>query len=117
MTMEDLFEILSESVSCGSGEFSIRLNPGHSLYKAHFPGNPITPGVCLIKIATILCSRVAGRNLSLCGASEVKFLSPLRPGGSAPVEFSVTLLREPGDYRAMISCDGRAHARMKLSFK
>ena len=38
--------------------FGISLNADNVIYKAHFPSNPITPGVCLIQIAleiTELC--------------------------------------------------------------
>ena len=31
-------------------EVKIRLNPDHEIYRAHFPGNPITPGVCIVQI-------------------------------------------------------------------
>ena len=31
--------------------FGISLNADNVIYKAHFPSNPITPGVCLIQIA------------------------------------------------------------------
>ena len=117
MTVEDLYEITSQSMEEGSGVFSIRLDPSHPLFKAHFPGNPITPGVCLIRIATDLCGKVAGRELSLVGASDIKFLVPLRPGGPSPVVFSVRFLREPSDYEANISVEERTHARMKLSFR
>ena len=32
--------------------FTARLccNPAHPVYQAHFPGNPITPGACLLNI-------------------------------------------------------------------
>ncbi len=38
--------------------FGISLNADNVIYKAHFPSNPITPGVCLIQMAleiTELC--------------------------------------------------------------
>ena len=28
----------------------IRLNPSHEIFKGHFPGNPILPGVCVVQI-------------------------------------------------------------------
>ena len=32
--------------------FLIRLNPDHTIFKAHFPGSPILPGVCQVQILT-----------------------------------------------------------------
>ena len=40
------------------------LNSSHEIYKAHFPGNPITPGVCLLQIALELLNVKFERNLS-----------------------------------------------------
>ena len=36
--------------------YTLRLNPDHVIYKAHFPGEPITPGVCILQIGQELLS-------------------------------------------------------------
>ena len=42
----------------GSGIFyQILLDKNHFIYKAHFPNEPITPGVCIIQIAKELFCR------------------------------------------------------------
>ena len=43
----------------------IETNPSHIIYKAHFPGNPITPGVCIIKTARELLENKINRKLWL----------------------------------------------------
>ncbi|MCD8304795.1 MAG: beta-hydroxyacyl-ACP dehydratase [Prevotellaceae bacterium] len=62
-----------------SVEYSIRLNPENIIYKAHFPGKPITPGVCLVQIALELLELYTGKTLRLSEAKNVKFVSILSP--------------------------------------
>ena len=39
----------------------IKLNPKHEIFKGHFPGKPIMPGVCMIQIIKELTERSLGR--------------------------------------------------------
>lgn len=70
------FEIISATVPAS---YRIRLNPGHEIYKAHFPEQPITPGVIIVRMAMELLSEALGRKAHLVGAPNIKFSSPLFP--------------------------------------
>ena len=61
--------------------YQIRLNAEHIIYQAHFPGEPITPGVCLLQMGLELLSDAVGCELELDTAKNVKFLSVLHPEG------------------------------------
>ena len=65
------------------------------IYKAHFPGEPITPGVCILQIGAELLSEAAGERLELSVVKNVKFLSILRPDGK-PVKVSVDITERSG---------------------
>ncbi len=69
--------------------YRIRLNPGHEIYKAHFPEQPITPGVIIVRMAMELLSEALGRKAHLVGAPNIKFSSPLFP--QAEVDFQITI--------------------------
>ncbi len=47
-----MYRIVNSSEETDMIDYQIELNPEHYIYKAHFPGNPITPGVCIIKMIT-----------------------------------------------------------------
>jgi 3-hydroxyacyl-[acyl-carrier-protein] dehydratase len=66
----------------------VRYNYFHPLYKGHFPGQPITPGVCLIQTATELLERALGASLRLSGARQVKFLQMHTP--EKPLKFELS---------------------------
>ena len=57
----------------------IRLNADHLIYRAHFPGQPITPGVCIIKIILELAERFLTTPLRLQQVKNLKFIQPLSP--------------------------------------
>ncbi len=60
-------------------EFTIRLNPEHIIYKAHFPNHPITPGVCIIRIIRELLELKLGVKLVLKEVKNLKFVIPVSP--------------------------------------
>ena len=51
MVLQDFYKILSEEKTSDSKyTFTILVNEKHDVFKGHFPGNPIMPGVCMIQI-------------------------------------------------------------------
>jgi len=62
-------------------EFSVRikLNPDHSIFKGHFPGQPVVPGVSYIEMIREIMEAVIKKKLYLKEASNIKFLSITNP--------------------------------------
>ena len=82
--------------------YQLHLNGEHVIYKAHFPGEPITPGVCLLQMGAELLSDSVGSDLECEQFKNVKFVSVLRPDG-APVYVDVQDIRiEEGLVKARI---------------
>lgn len=44
------FKIESQSADGASARFHVRLMPDCDVYRGHFPGNPVSPGVCNIEM-------------------------------------------------------------------
>jgi 3-hydroxyacyl-[acyl-carrier-protein] dehydratase len=59
--------------------FRIKLNADHFIYKAHFPGHPVTPGVCLIQMVSELASEAEGMRLGIASVKNVKFTDMVSP--------------------------------------
>ena len=49
-------------VSAEGQQLRLQLHPEHEIYQAHFPGNPITPGVCQVQIVAELAGRQLQRH-------------------------------------------------------
>ena len=68
-----------EKAENGSFMAHISLNKDHDIFKGHFPGNPITPGVCMMQIVKELTEEFTGSKLFLKSASNVKFMAIINP--------------------------------------
>ena len=68
-----------EKTESGSFIANIKLNQTHDIFNGHFPGNPVTPGVCMMQIVKELTEEFTGRKLFLKSASNVKFMAIINP--------------------------------------
>ncbi|WP_339610424.1 3-hydroxyacyl-ACP dehydratase [uncultured Planktosalinus sp.] len=80
MLLKDFYTILStETVSENNYSVTINLNKNHEVFKGHFPGNPVTPGVCMLQIIKEMCQSFLNCELQLKTASNVKFMALINP--------------------------------------
>lgn len=78
--LTDFYTLQSyEKADNGSFTANILLNKNHDIFKGHFPGNPVTPGVCMMQIIKELTEEFIGRKLFLKTASNVKFMAIINP--------------------------------------
>ena len=64
-------------------EYAIRLNSDDVIYKAHFPGEAITPGACIVQTALELYSLETRREVETVRLRNVKFISAVIPDSDA----------------------------------
>lgn len=74
-----------EGLPQGQSGFNIILNPDHLIYKAHFPGQPVTPGVCILQMLQELLSIEEGKQLFIKNIKNAKFISMMSPVTDARV--------------------------------
>jgi 3-hydroxyacyl-[acyl-carrier-protein] dehydratase len=77
--IHDFYQIEQERGGEAEFEYSLLLNKDHFIYSAHFPGNPITPGVCIIQLCKELMEHRMGKLFFLKKIGNVKFLSVINP--------------------------------------
>lgn len=77
----DFFRIESrlEGLPQGQSGFNVILNPDHLIYRAHFPGQPVTPGVCILQMIQELLSEQVGTRLYISKIRNAKFISMISP--------------------------------------
>jgi len=80
-----LREILYELVQTDAAGATIRLLPESPVYQGHFPGYPITPGVCLVEIALELMGKKR-----LVAAKSIKFTNPVLPTETTDLRFNLS---------------------------
>lgn len=86
--LDNLFIIQSIDDTETGFTAKLRCNPEHPVYQSHFPGNPITPGACLLKTATEVLQQKLGRPLYLKATKSIKYLNVLVPEEGKEVCFN-----------------------------
>lgn len=92
-----LLDALFTIVETDGQRTRIRLNPEHVIYQAHFPGNPITPGVCLIQIVSELTALQVHQHLSLQTVVNLKFAAPVSPIDTPLIDVVLSSVQEDGE--------------------
>lgn len=67
--------------------YELELIPSSVIYQAHFPGEPITPGVCIVQMGKELVEDALQQELHISYVKNVKFLSILTPTQSTSATF------------------------------
>ncbi len=57
----------------------IEINPEHNIFKGHFPGNPVVPGVCIIQLMKEVLEEAFDKKLRLEKGTNIKFLEIINP--------------------------------------
>ncbi|MDE6872352.1 MAG: hypothetical protein K2J62_09590 [Bacteroidales bacterium] len=55
------------------------LDPGSDIFKGHFPGQPILPGVCSVQMLGEIMSEVIGKEVFINEVSSCKYLKTVDP--------------------------------------
>lgn len=117
--LDDL--LITQSITETENGFTavLRCNPDHLIYQAHFPGNPITPGACLLQIAGELMQRKTGRTLYMKSSKNVKYLNVLVPAEDKEVRFVFSNLAEIDTEckaQVVIADEAQVYTKMSLTF-
>ncbi len=91
--INDLFEILGTSVSDTGFVKTIELNSSHIIYKGHFPGHPVTPGVIQLQIVHELLENHFSQRFKLIALPQCKFLKILNPNETSRISFKIEFTR------------------------
>jgi 3-hydroxyacyl-[acyl-carrier-protein] dehydratase len=115
----NLYQIIRQEADGETAvSFELCLNPGCFIYKAHFPGQPITPGVCMVQMGKELLEELTGKALDIVFVKNVKFLSVLVPQDSAGLQFTISKMTWSDDgqeLKAQITVATTAETKAKIS--
>lgn len=112
-----LLGIMFSVVDRKGDEWHVALHPDHVIYRAHFPGHPVTPGVCILALLVELLEQQQGRALMLDEVKNLKFIAPISPL-NVPI-ITVTFQKldvEEGRLatKGLIACDGKTYTKFSI---
>ncbi len=79
MLLKNLYKIQTFIYNEGHLESEIFINKHHEIFKGHFPGNPVMPGVCMIQIIKELTEKALEKQLFMEKSSNIKFMALINP--------------------------------------
>jgi len=93
MLLENFYTINTiNRISDQSFLVEVKLNDKHEVFKGHFPGNPVTPGVGMMQIIKELTEEITGEKLFLSNASNVKFMALINPEATPDLKLELDIL-------------------------
>jgi len=121
MFKDSLYNIIETPVSTAAeATFVIELQPEHAVFQAHFPGEPIMPGACIVQVIQEVTSVWRQEALQLVKVNNLKFLSVIRPDVQPRLEVQVQLTREEEtqvQVKGALMAEGTDYTKFSLTFE
>lgn len=103
--LDNLYTIVSTpEESAEAVRFQIRLNADSVIFKAHFPGEPIMPGACIVQMVQELFSVWTRREVEIAKIVNLKFLSVIKPDEVLDLDVAIKIKKEE-DQQVHINAD------------
>lgn len=90
MLLTNFFKILHVE-SSEKHRIDVELNAEHPIYKGHFPGTPVMPGVCLTQMVKESVEHITGKRLQMVTGDNLKFTAVLDPTVYPKVQITLSL--------------------------
>jgi 3-hydroxyacyl-[acyl-carrier-protein] dehydratase len=96
MLIEGLYKVNKITHSDSEIISEISLNPAHDIFKGHFPGNPIMPGVCMMQVIKELTEEVLKVEMNLQTSTNIKFMAKINPELNPDLKLKIDFTKEDG---------------------
>ena len=92
MLLKDFYTVTSnQQQSEGNHTIIIHVNAAHEVFKGHFPGNPVMPGVCMMQIIKELTENIVHCDLFMESVSNVKFMALINPDATPELRLELNI--------------------------
>ena len=89
MLLNNLYTIQSLSETEKTIRASVMLRAEHAIFKGHFPGQPILPGVCMLEMISEITGSHLQQSLRIKSAPLIKFLNMIDPRKDSLIQFEI----------------------------
>jgi 3-hydroxyacyl-[acyl-carrier-protein] dehydratase len=79
LLLHDLYTIESQVNTESQLLVTVKLNGEHSIFKGHFPGHPVLPGVCMMEMIAEIMGEFFNRSFRISHIPVIKFLRMIDP--------------------------------------
>lgn len=91
--LKDDFYVLKSLENSSETEYiaHIHLNNKHDIFKGHFPGQPVVPGVCMLQIVKEIVSSALDVKLTLKTSRSIKFTALIDPDKTPDLKLELNI--------------------------
>ncbi|HTR32057.1 MAG TPA: hypothetical protein VMH27_22450 [Puia sp.] len=95
MLLNDLFLVDEWKAGPATLTAMLRVRFPHPIFEGHFPGRPVLPGACLVQLVQELATKLAGRDVRLIRAGQIKFVAMIDPVTDPAIQITVKAKATP----------------------
>ena len=115
MQLKDFYTVNDLAVAENKATAKITINKDHHIFDGHFPGNPVTPGVCMMQIIKELTETVVEKKLMMQSSSNIKFMAIINPQKTPDLVLSLDITRTDEGYKVKNSTSFEDTVALKLT--
>ncbi len=116
MLLNKFFYILDSEQTENDLKVQISFNAEHDIFKGHFPGLPVVPGVCQVQILKETVSSLLNRDFFVSTASSIKFLAVIEPLKTRELTLNIKVVNQDAD-KLFVSADYQNGTEIFFRFK
>lgn len=118
MLKDDFFRVITMDKGSTAINVVLELNHDHNIFKGHFPGTPVVPGVCMMQMVKEIMEINTGKPLLLSNADSMKFLVVVDPlvNKVVKIDISYKTTDETIDVTASLSAEDTVCFKFKGKF-
>lgn len=114
---DNFFSIIETANTPDSMRCRVRMNAESEIYRSHFPGNPVTPGVCLVQMACEIFEHLSHKRLSLTDVPKIRFKQVVLPNDEPWFTFTgITEEQSTLNLGVTVSTEQVEYAKMSLKY-
>lgn len=92
------YKLISCHVNGENAIFHLALLPDCEVYRGHFPGHPVCPGVCGIELVKECAMMLTGHKLRINTIRKCRFITVASPGKCPEMVVSLTVVPKDNGY-------------------
>jgi 3-hydroxyacyl-[acyl-carrier-protein] dehydratase len=89
--LDTYFQILEHNAQNDAHHFVVSMLSTHPVYQGHFPGNPVSPGVCNMQMLKECAETVLGHDTDLVEVKQYRLTGIITPQKTPRLNIDMTL--------------------------
>ncbi|MCD4730986.1 MAG: hypothetical protein K8R74_10320 [Bacteroidales bacterium] len=115
MELKSIYKVKSIKVSGLEISARIAFNKDHMVFKGHFPGNPVVPGVVQVQVLKDVLENVLEKKVFLNRTKSIKFLNVISPLDVGEVLFEI-VYEQQTDNNFAVKCVVKTETQVYMKY-